>query len=43
MTPVKPWAEMTWQERREERFKRWLEAPGVKFAVLKPRNFIRKE
>lgn len=31
MTENKPWAEMTWQERREERFKRWLEAPGVKF------------
>lgn len=29
---TKPWSEMTWQERREERFKRWLEAPGVDFA-----------
>ena len=31
MTPAKPWAEMTWQEKREERFKNWLAAPGVKF------------
>lgn len=31
MTANKPWAEMTWQERREERFKQWLAAPGVKF------------
>jgi uroporphyrinogen-III decarboxylase len=31
MAAVKNWADMTWQERREERFKRWL-APDVKFA-----------
>jgi uroporphyrinogen-III decarboxylase len=30
-TKVKPWKEMTWQEKREERFKRWLNAPGVQF------------
>jgi uroporphyrinogen-III decarboxylase len=28
---AKPWAEMTWQEKREERFKQWLAAPGVQF------------
>jgi uroporphyrinogen-III decarboxylase len=28
---AKTWAEMTWQEKREERFKRWMEAPGVTF------------
>ena len=27
----KQWADMTWEEKREERFKRWL-SPGVKFA-----------
>ena len=27
----KPWSEMTWQEKREERFKHWLAAPGVQF------------
>ncbi len=31
MTPAKPWAEMTWQEKREERFNQWLAAPGVQF------------
>jgi hypothetical protein len=31
MTATKPWAEMTWQEKREERFNQWLNAPGVKF------------
>ena len=30
-TQVKTWAEMTWQEKREERFNQWLAAPGVKF------------
>jgi hypothetical protein len=28
---TKNWADMTWQERREERFKRWLNPPDVKF------------
>jgi uroporphyrinogen-III decarboxylase len=28
---AKTWAEMTWQEKREERFKQWLAAPGVQF------------
>lgn len=32
MTAAKPWGEMTWQEKREERFKHWLAAPGVQFA-----------
>jgi len=31
MTSKKPWNEMTWQEKREERFKHWYEAPGVQF------------
>jgi hypothetical protein len=26
----KQWSEMTWQEKREERFKKWLSPPGVK-------------
>ena len=31
--PGKPenWSEMTWQEKREERFRRWLNPPDVKF------------
>jgi hypothetical protein len=28
----KAWAELSWQEKREERFKKWLSPPGVKFA-----------
>ena len=31
----KQWADMTWQERREERFKRWLDTGGIKFAGKK--------
>lgn len=32
MTETKSWADMTWQEKREERFKQWLSAPNIKFA-----------
>jgi len=28
---IENWADMTWEEKREERFKRWL-SPGIKFA-----------
>jgi uroporphyrinogen-III decarboxylase len=28
----KQWVDMTWQEKREERFKRWLDASDVKFS-----------
>jgi uroporphyrinogen-III decarboxylase len=31
MSQTKTWAEMTWQEKREERFKEWLNPPDVKF------------
>jgi hypothetical protein len=31
MDAIKKWEEMTWQEKREERFKRWLNPPDVKF------------
>jgi uroporphyrinogen-III decarboxylase len=31
MEKTKTWADMTWQEKRDERFKRWLNAPEVKF------------
>jgi hypothetical protein len=27
----KQWQEMTWQEKREERFKKWLATAGIKF------------
>ena len=28
----KPWAELSWQEKREQRFRNWLLAPGVTFS-----------
>jgi hypothetical protein len=28
----KEWSDLSPEEKREERFKRWLEAPGVKFS-----------
>jgi len=31
MAKTRKWEEMTWQEKREERFKRWLNPPDVKF------------
>jgi hypothetical protein len=32
MKTEKQWSELTWQEKREERFKRWLSTDGVKFS-----------
>jgi len=31
MDTAKKWEDMTWQERREVRFQKWLDAPGVAF------------
>jgi len=31
MAKTKKWEKLTWQEKREERFKRWLNPPNVKF------------
>ena len=31
METVENWKELTWEQKREERFKKWLEAPGVTF------------
>ena len=31
MEPVKKWADLSWQEKREERFKRWLSPANIKF------------
>jgi len=28
----KAWAELSWEQKREERYKRWLSPPGIKFA-----------
>lgn len=32
MTAQKKWSEMTWQEKREERFKKWLSSGDIKFS-----------
>lgn len=42
MEGVKNWEKMTWQERREERFKSWLNPPDVKF-VSKEAERLYKE
>ena len=31
MEAEKKWEEMTWEEKREKRFQKWLDAPGVEF------------
>ncbi len=31
METVPNWSELSWEEKREERFKKWLDAPGVDF------------
>jgi uroporphyrinogen-III decarboxylase len=31
MEGIANWSTLTWQQKREERFKKWLDAPGVKF------------
>jgi hypothetical protein len=35
MNSTKTWEGMTWQEKREERFKRWISPPQAKFDSLK--------
>ncbi|MBN2320297.1 MAG: uroporphyrinogen decarboxylase [Acidobacteria bacterium] len=42
MTENKPWAEMTWHEKREERFKQWLDAPGVQFVSAEAKKLYRE-
>jgi hypothetical protein len=32
MESKKDWSEMTWQERREQRFRKWLDTEGIKFS-----------
>lgn len=39
---AKTWAEMTWQEKREERFKQWLAAPGVQFVSAEAEKLYKK-
>jgi uroporphyrinogen-III decarboxylase len=42
METEKKWEEMTWQERREVRFKKWLDAPGVRFKDAAARERYRE-
>ena len=42
METTKNWEEMTWKEKREERFKKWLDAPGVEFINDEARNNYRE-
>jgi uroporphyrinogen-III decarboxylase len=39
---TKEWSQLTWQEKREERFKRWLNPPDIKF-VSKEAEKLYKE
>jgi uroporphyrinogen-III decarboxylase len=38
----KPWKEMTWQEKREARFQRWLDAPGVQFISVEAEKLYKQ-
>ncbi len=42
MDGIANWEKLTWQEKREERFKKWLEAPGVKFNSLEAKKIYRE-
>ena len=38
METEKKWEEMTWEEKREVRFKKWFDAPGVEFKDAQARK-----
>jgi uroporphyrinogen-III decarboxylase len=38
----KQWSEMTWQEKREERFKKWLSSSGISFSSTKAKQKYRE-
>ena len=42
MAENKKWEEMTWQEKREARFQRWLDAPDVEFADAGAKQLYRE-
>jgi hypothetical protein len=42
MEELKKWADMTWQEKREERFKRWLSPANVKFVSQEAETLYRQ-
>jgi hypothetical protein len=38
----KKWSDLSWEEKREERFRKWLEAPGVEFVSPEAKEGYRK-
>ena len=42
MPTTKKWEEMTWQEKREARFDRWLNPPDVKFVSKEAENLYKQ-
>lgn len=42
MSTTKKWEDMTWQEKREERFQRWLNPPDVKFVTPEAENLYKE-
>lgn len=42
MASIKSWAEMTWQERREERFRQWLSPPSAKFISAEAKELYKQ-
>jgi hypothetical protein len=42
MASTKSWADMTWQERREERFKHWLSPPSVEFVSTEAEELYKR-
>jgi uroporphyrinogen-III decarboxylase len=42
MEGIVNWEKLTWQEKREERFKKWLDAPGVNFNSAEAKNKYRQ-
>lgn len=42
MDTVSNWSELTPEQKREERFKKWLEAPGVKFKSTEAENLYKQ-
>lgn len=43
MQGIENWESLTWQEKREARFKKWLDAPGVKFNSPSAQNNYREK
>ena len=42
MNVEKQWPEMTWQEKREKRFEKWLSAEGITFRSLEAKQKYRE-